>query len=139
MLKTKPTNALLSTVTAGCGPVRVIVSRDNRVVWVTARESNALLAFDASKLISDQGAALFTSIQVGTSPVGLVFVRADERLVLTANSNRFAGADPALYGNATNGLSVVDVHAALRGQQSSNLGQIPSGKISARISSEQRW
>ena len=119
-LKTDPSKALITQVTAGCGPVRVIVSRDDRVVWVTARESNALLAFDASKLISDQSAALLASVQVGTSPVGLIFAGPNERRILTANSNRFG------YANATTGLSVVDVAAAIRGEQA-NLGQIPTG------------
>ena len=127
-LKTDPSKALISNVTAGCGPVRVLVSRDNQVVWVTARESNALLAFDAFKLIADQKAALLTSVQVGTSPVGLIFAGAKLRRILTANSNRFAGLDPSLYGNATTGLSVVDVDAAIRGEQA-NLGQIPTGSF----------
>lgn len=125
-LKTDPSKALISKVTAGCGPVRVLVSRDDQTVWVTARESNALLAFDASKLISDQSAALLASVQVGTSPVGLRFAGANERRIVTANSNRFAGSGPSLYGNATTGLSVVDVDAAIRGEQA-NLGQIPTG------------
>ena len=127
-LKTDPSKALISNVTAGCGPVRVVVSRDNQVVWVTARESNALLAFDASKLISGQSAALLASVQVGTAPVGLIFAGADERRILTANSNRFASLDPSRYGNATTGLSVVDVDAVIRGEQGS-LGQIPTGSF----------
>lgn len=125
-LKSDPSKALITKVAAGCGPVRVIVSQDDQVVWVTARESNALLAFDASKIISDQSAALLASVQVGTSPVGLRFAGANERRILTANSNRFASSDPSLYGNATTGLSVVDVDAAIRGEQA-NLGQIPTG------------
>ena len=125
-LRTDPGEALISQVPAGCGPVRVIVSRDDQVVWVTARESNALLAFNASKLISNQSPALLASVQVGTSPVGLRFAGTNERRILTANSNRFASLDPALYGNATTGLSVVDVDAAVRGEQAV-LGQIPTG------------
>lgn len=125
-LETDPSNALVSTVPAGCGAVRVIVSRDDQTVWVTARESNALLAFDASKLTSNASAALLASVQVGTSPVGLRFAGANDRRILTANSNRFAGSNSSLYGNATTGLSVVDVHAALRGERA-NLGQIPTG------------
>ena len=97
-LKTEPSTALISQVAAGCGPVRVIVSRDDRVVWVTARESNALLAFDAAKLISDTSVALLASVQVGTAPVGLRFAGAKEQRILTADSNRFA------VGNATAGL-----------------------------------
>ena len=126
-LKSDPSNALVSQVTAGCQPVRVIVSRDDRTVWVTARGSNALLAFDASKLVRNQSStALLASVQVGTSPVGLRFAGAHDSRIVTADSNRFAGSDPALYGNATAGLSVVDVDAALRGGKA-NLGQIPTG------------
>ncbi|MCJ1453212.1 hypothetical protein MMC28_003558 [Mycoblastus sanguinarius] len=121
-LKTDPSKALISNVTAGCSPVRVLVSQDNQVVWVTARESNALLAFNASKLLSNQSAALLASVQVGTSPVGLTFAGANESRILTANSNRFA------YGNATTGLSVVEVDAAIRGEQAT-LGQIPTGSF----------
>lgn len=127
-LKSDPINALISQVTAGCQPVRVIVSRDDRIVWVTARGSNALLAFDASKLVFNQSsAALLASVQVGASPVGLILLAGVHgSRILTADSNRFADSDPALYGNATAGLSVVDVDAALRGGKA-NLGQIPTG------------
>lgn len=125
-LKTDPSKALISKVAAGCGPVRLLVSRDDQVVWVTARGSTALLAFDASKLISNQRAALLASVQVGTSPVGLRFAGANERRILTANSNRFASLNTSLYGTATTELSVVDVDAAIRGEQA-NLGQIPTG------------
>lgn len=131
-LKTEPSKALITEVTAGCGPVRVIVSQDDQVVWVTARESNSLLAFNASKLISDPSAALLASVQVGTSPVGLRFAGPNERRILTANSNRFASSDSALYGNATTGLSIVDVDAAIRGENA-NLGQIPTGLFPREI------
>ena len=120
-LQTDPSNAIISKVPAGCSPVRVIVSHDDQTVWVTARESNALLAFDASKLVSNASVALLASVQVGTSPVGLRFAGANDGRVLTANSNRFGRS-----GNATTGLSVVDVDAALRGGRA-NLGQIPTG------------
>ena len=125
-LKTNPSKALITNVEAGCGPVRVIVSRDDKTVWVTARESNSLLAFNASKLISNPNAALLAAVQVGTSPVGLVFAGPNESRIVTADSNRFAGFDPSVYGNATTGLSVVDVDAALRGERAV-LGQIPTG------------
>ena len=125
-LKTDPSKALVSKVPAGCNPVRVIVSRDDQTVWVTARGSNALLAFDAPKLISNQSAALLASVQVGTSPVGLRLAGANDRRILTANSDRFATMNPSLYSNATTGISVVDVGAALRGEKAT-LGQIPTG------------
>ena len=125
-LKTHPSKALITNVQAGCGPVRVIVSRDDQVVWVTARESNSLLAFNASKLISNPNTALLAAVQVGTSPVGLRFVGVNESRIVTANSNRFAGLNPSVYGNATSGLSVVDVGTAIRGGRAV-LGQIPTG------------
>ncbi|MCJ1356695.1 MAG: hypothetical protein MMC33_006690 [Icmadophila ericetorum] len=118
-LQVNPAEALLSNVPSGCGPVRIIVSSDGKIVWVTARESNHLLAFDAAKLMLDPGEALLASVQVGTSPVGLTFVRSESR-ILTADSNRFS------YPNATTGLSVVDVHAALSGKPAV-LGRIPTG------------
>lgn len=118
-LRTNPSSALLSNAIAGCSPVRVLVSSDGKVLWVTARESNRLLAYEAAKLISDPNNALLASVQVGTSPVGLIFAKHESRII-TADSNRF------YYANATAGLSVVDVHAALRGEQAV-LGQIPTG------------
>ena len=131
-LKNNPSKALIANVEAGCGPVRVIVSRDDKTVWVTARESNSLLAFSASKLISKSNSSLLASVQVGTSPVGLTFAGANSSRIITANSNRFAGLDPSVYGNATSGLSVVDVNAAIRGGQAV-LGQIPTGLFPREI------
>ena len=119
ILEKDPSKALLSNTTSGCGAVRVIVSSDSKTVWVTARESNYLLAFDSAKLRSDPDKALIASVQVGTSPVGLTFARNESR-ILTADSNRFN------YANTTTGLSVVDVQAALAGKPAV-LGRVPTG------------
>ena len=35
--ETDPAHAIVSTVTAGCSPVRVITSANGGTVWVTAR------------------------------------------------------------------------------------------------------
>lgn len=117
-------SALVARVNAGCGPVRVLASSDGKTVWVTARESNQLLAFNATALHSNNTAenALIASVCVGYSPVGLTFAR-NESSILTANSNRFS------LPGATTGLSVVDVQAALRNSTSAVLGQIPTGKF----------
>lgn len=117
-------SALIAQVNAGCGPVRVLASSNGRTVWVTARESNQLLAFNATALHSNITAddALIAWVYVGYSPVGLTFARNESR-ILTANSNRFTSA------GATTGLSVVDVQAALRNSISAVLGQIPTGKF----------
>jgi len=108
-LTTNPSEALLTSLDAGCGPVRISVSGDGKHVWVTARESNKLLAFDVTKLEANLSDALVASVQVGTSPVGLTFVNQGSHII-TADSNRFS------YTNTTTGLTVVDVEAALRGQ-----------------------
>lgn len=119
-LKTNPRAAQISNVTAGCGPVRIIVSSDGNTIWITARESNYLLAYNSSKLFTDPSNALLAAVQVGTAPVGLTFARNESR-ILTADSNRFDRV------NATSGLSVVDVEAALKGSNQAVLGRIPTG------------
>jgi DNA-binding beta-propeller fold protein YncE len=118
-LETNPAAALPHSVPAGCDPVRVAVAPDGGTVWVTARETNALLAFDAAKLATDPRHALLRTIPVGTAPVGLVF--AGGRIV-TADSDRFN------VPGATTGLSVVDVQAALAGR-SAVLGTIATGRF----------
>ncbi|KAL6718640.1 hypothetical protein ACLMJK_002874 [Lecanora helva] len=133
-LTTNPPDALIATANAGCSPVRVIVSSDGSTVWVTARESNHLLAFSAEKLVAERTSgsnALLASVQVGTSPVGLTFTDASEKQILVANSNRFAGEEG--FGNATSGLSIVDVDAALRGEAGAVLGEVRSGMFPREV------
>lgn len=119
ILKTHPQKALTATFDAGCNPVRTIVSQDGSTVWVTARESNALFAFDATQLSANSTNTVIASIEVGTSPVGLTFVNNESR-ILVANSNRFN------VPGATTGITVVDVAAALYGGQAV-LGQVSTG------------
>jgi hypothetical protein len=123
-MKTDPSNALISVVTpVGCGTVRILATEDT--VWVTARESNHLVGFDAAKLISNPSEALVASVQVGTQPVGLILAKNESR-ILTADSNR------NLYTNTTSGISVVDVQAALRGE-AALLGRLPTGRFPREI------
>lgn len=119
-LETNPSEAVLATnITAGCSPVRIIVSRDGRTVWTTSRASNYLLGFDAAALLSAPNNALRASVEVGTWPVGLTFARDGSRII-TADSNRM------YFPNTTTGLTVVDVEAALKGDLAV-LGRIPTG------------
>ena len=101
-----PARSVVTTVHAGCSPVRVITSADGAVVWVTARESDALLAFSAARLLSDPARARLADVQVGEAPVGLTLVDGGRRLV-AADSDRFS-----LRGAQAN-LAVVSVAAAL--------------------------
>ena len=117
--ETRPADSVVSTVTARCSPVRVAVSSDGKVVWVSARESDELLAFSAASLRSDPAHALLAAVRVGEAPVGLALVDGDRRVVV-ADSNRFDAA------GASSGLTVVDAAAALAGRPAV-LGVIAAG------------
>jgi DNA-binding beta-propeller fold protein YncE len=101
-----PARAVLANIPAHCSPVRVAVSTDGSTVWVTARESDELLAFSAKKLLTDPAHALLAAVRVGEAPVGLTLL-ADGGEIVVADSNRFAAL------GAHSGLSVVSVAAAL--------------------------
>jgi DNA-binding beta-propeller fold protein YncE len=117
--ETKPSQSVLATVTAGCSPVRAVVSPDGRTVWVTARESNALLGFVAAKLLTDPSHALSADVRVGQAPVGLAIVHQGRETVVAA-SNRFD------VPGSTAELTVVDTAAALAGKPAV-LGFLPAG------------
>ena len=51
-------------------------------VYVTARESDALLAFSAKALITHPASALRQNISIGEAPVGLALVNHDGGLVI---------------------------------------------------------
>jgi DNA-binding beta-propeller fold protein YncE len=97
------------SVDAGCEPVRVVTSADGSVVWVTARASDALLAFSAAKLVSDPSHAFIAGVPVGEAPVGLALVNSGSRIVV-ADSNRINAP------GASASLAVVNVAAALAGR-----------------------
>jgi len=94
----QPSRSVVSTVWAGCSPVRVVATRSS--VYVTARESDELLEFSASDLVSHPVSALTGRVQVGEAPVGLALANHDKTVVI-ANSNRFNA------NGATSNLAVV--------------------------------
>ncbi|MGH3410887.1 MAG: beta-propeller fold lactonase family protein, partial [Streptosporangiaceae bacterium] len=126
--ETHPARSLVTTVNAGCDPVRVITSADGAVVWVTARGSDALLAFSAARLLSDPAQARLAEVQVGEAPVGLALVDGGRRLV-AADSDRFS-----LRGAQAN-LAVVSVAAVLAGRPAV-LGYIKSGRFPRQMALE---
>ena len=115
---TRPRDAVVTTATAGCSPVRVAVG-DDGVVWVTARGSNALLGFDAARLVIEPDHAMVANVLVGQAPVGLAVARGGTR-VAVADSNRFGVLD------STSGITLVDAAAALASKPAV-LGVIPAG------------
>ena len=94
--------------------MRVAVSPDGSTAWVTAAQSNALLAFSAAELRTDPSRALRAVVRVGSEPVGLLLVD-NGRVALVGNSNR--GLVPGSTGtNSPQTVSVINTAAALAHQ-----------------------
>lgn len=105
-----PQHAVVARVAAGCHPVRVVLSSGGDVAWVTARESNAVLAFSTANLASDPAHALLATVPVGVAPVGMALVQQGAEL-LVACSDRFAsGAAPQV-------AMLLSTQAALQGKR----------------------
>jgi serine/threonine-protein kinase len=114
--ETKPATSVKAVVDAGCSPARVI--SDKSTVWVTARDSNTLLAFSAARLISDPKHALVSKVPVGLSPIGLTFADGGKRIVV-ADTN--LNTNPKMSGD----LAVVSTASAQAGKPAL-LGIIPA-------------
>lgn len=118
--ETDPAHSVIGRVPAGCSAVRLVLSPKGDVAYVTARNSNAVLAFDVAKLVSDPTHALKGWVRVGSAPVGIAVIEGGTKVVAT-NSNRFGGrADDRQF------LSVIDAAKLVSGAPSV-LGEIPAG------------
>jgi len=126
--ETDPAHAIVSTVTAGCSPVRVITSPSGGTVWVTARGSDMLLGFSASRLRGDPAHSLIAWAGVGEAPVGLALVDGGQRVVV-ADSNRFGRR------GARSSLAVVTVAAALA-HRPALAGYLPAGGFPRQMALE---
>ncbi len=117
-----PAKAILAQDDAGCEPARVTTSTDGKIVWVTARGSNAVLGFSAAKLLSSgTRGALVAKIPVGQTPIGLALVNGGGKMVV-------ADTDVDKSGKGADNLAVLDVSAALDGKHAL-MGYIPSGEL----------
>ena len=126
--------AVLAHVFAGCQPVRVAVSPDGSTAWVTALQSNALLAFSTAGLRTDPSRALRAVVRTGSEPVGLLLVD-NGRVALVGNSNRGLVAD----SQGTNGpqtVSIIDTAAALA-HRTATTGAVPAGLFPRDLSFDQ--
>jgi DNA-binding beta-propeller fold protein YncE len=118
--ETDPAHAAVAHVPAGCSPVRLAISPNGERVYVTARNSNSLLAFDTAKFQTDAAHALVGTVPVGTSPVGVAVVSGGRHVVVT-NSNRFARDQTARQT-----MTVID--AARVGEGAAAIeGSVPAG------------
>ena len=118
--QTDPANSIVANVPAGCSPVRLAISPSGDRVYVTARNSNSLLAFDTGTMRSDSEHAQVGKVPVGSSPVGVAVVN-DGKLVLVTNSNRFAKDQTARQT-----LTVIDSGRVSEGQTAIT-GSVPAG------------
>jgi len=112
-------SAIVGTVPAGCNPARIAVTPDSKTVWVTARQSNYLFGYSASRLRTDPTNALIAKVHVGQWPIGLILVNGGSRIVVSDNDN----TNPP---QTAHNLAVVDPSSALAGTQAL-VGYIPSG------------
>jgi DNA-binding beta-propeller fold protein YncE len=117
--------AVLTSVNAGCEPVRVALSPDGGTAWVTAQESNALLAYSTADLRHDPAHALLAVIPVGSAPTGLV-IADNGRVALVGNSNRSFQPSRCAASPASQTVSVIDTADALA-HRPSLAGAIPAG------------
>jgi DNA-binding beta-propeller fold protein YncE len=105
------------------------VSADGSVVWVTDRDSNALVAFSAAKLLTNPSHSLMARVSVGQNPIGLAFVN-DGREIMVADANLLpvAGED---------NLALISTQKALQGQdRGALLGYIPAGRTPRELAVE---
>ncbi|MEP6819587.1 MAG: beta-propeller fold lactonase family protein [bacterium] len=118
--QTDPAHSIVSNVPAGCSPVRLAISPNGERVFVTARNSNSLLAFNTNSMRSDPEHAQVGKVPVGSSPVGVAVVN-DGKFVLVTNSNRFAKDQTARQT-----MSVIDAARVAEGQ-AAVVGSVPAG------------
>jgi DNA-binding beta-propeller fold protein YncE len=117
----KPAKAVISRVTAGCSPVRVMTSKGGSVVWVTVRESDALLGFSAQKMRTDPAHSLIARVDVGEGPIGETFIARGTRIVV-ADSNYKS------LPNAKPNVAVVSTAQALA-HKPALLGLVKTGEV----------
>ena len=118
--RTDPAHSIVSNVPAGCSPVRLAISPGGDRVYVTARNSNALLAFATNAMRNDAEHAQVGKVPVGSAPVGVAVVN-DGKLVLVTNSNRFSSDQTARQT-----LSVIDAARVSEGQ-AAIVGSVAAG------------
>jgi DNA-binding beta-propeller fold protein YncE len=106
-----PAHAIVSDVVAGCHPVRAALAPDGSTLWVTARASDAVLAFSTAKLLAGGADAKIAEVPLGAAPVP-VSVTPDGTYVLAGNSNRFGQG-----GAGNQSVVVIDARShAIKGQ-----------------------
>jgi DNA-binding beta-propeller fold protein YncE len=117
--KVNPSQSVVAKVPAGCSPVRMAISPRGDYVYVTARNSNTMLAFDTAKLVNDSANAMVGKVPIGAAPVPIAVADGGQKIFI-GNSNRFAAGE-----NDTQDVTVIDA-AKVSAGASAVLGKIPA-------------
>lgn len=113
-------SALVNVVNAACSPVRAVVSKDGKRLYVTSRGNNYVMEMDTAKLEKYGEDPLIRALPTeGQSPVGLALFNDDKSLIV-ANSNRF--------DEGTGTVSVIDL-ASGKVTQKFKAGEFPRNVI----------
>ncbi len=123
-----PARAVVGRAVAGGHPVRVRLSSEGRVAWVTARASDELIAISVDDPAAPGAPRSLAHTALGPSPVGLALLE-ELDVVLVANSDRFAETGTA----AT--LGVVDAGRALAGEEA-RIGHVRVGSFPREITTD---
>ncbi len=131
--KSRPETSVVSIVPAGCTPVRLVISPKGDVAYVSARGSNALLAFDTARLVSEPAQALLGRVPTGAAPIGVAVIDAGRKVILS-NSNRFGAS-----ATEPQSLLVIDAAKISTGKAAIQ-GSIPAGALprEMRLTSDER-
>jgi DNA-binding beta-propeller fold protein YncE len=90
--KTAPATAVIAELPAGCRPVRVVVSKDGARVYVAARGSNEIVAFDTALARTKARTARLGSIKLPSSAIGLALT-ADGFTLIASNASTLTFID----------------------------------------------
>jgi hypothetical protein len=113
---------VVADIPAGCSPTRVILTNSDKVAWVSARDSDSLLAFDTSKIINDPTNALLSTTPVGIEPDGAQPFFG-KRSMAVANTNRFD-----MCAGAGGTVSILNFDTALKsGGDAATVGTFDAG------------
>ena len=121
--RTNPASSAVATIAAGCSPTRVILTNNDKVAWVSARDENNLLAFDTRKFLSNPADALLSTTPVGIAPDGAQPF-SHKRYIAVANTNRFEGKCSGAEGT----VSILDFATELNsGGSAATVGTFDAG------------
>ncbi len=122
MARTNPADSVVAEIPAGCSPTRVILTNNDKVAWVSARDENNLLAFNVRDLLANPSAALLSTTPVGIAPDGAQPF-SQRRFIAVANTNRFD-----MCPGAGGTVSILDFATALKsGGGAATVGTFDAG------------